>query len=171
MKRHIYLKHGYLPEKEKYEWSNILSTISDISSIFCKDFSENLSGTPKFELLSAHFLKWQFSLHCTVEHDCNIESENLQYHLPDDLTHDAVFTSTVVQDLIRQIELNETKNLRLKSNSCSCQAKSKRFISGSIQQKSTIKTFLFIMENHATEQAKLMPCQDLVSNRIFVKLL
>ena len=130
--RHIYLKHGYLPEKEKYEWGNILSTISDISSIFRKDFSENLSGTPKFELLSAHFLRWQFSLHCTVEHDCNIESGNLQYHLPNDLTHDAVFTSTVVQDLIRQIELNETKNLRLRSNNCSCQAKSKCFISGSI---------------------------------------
>lgn len=109
--RHIYLKHRYLVENDKQEWRNILNTISDIGPIFHMDFSENLSGTPKFEPQSDHFSKQQFSLHCTVKYDCNIETEkpsySYYYHLPDDSTRDAVFASTVVWDLLCKMDLNE----------------------------------------------------------------
>lgn len=123
------MKHRYLAEQGKHEWSNILSKISDISPTFHMDFSENLCGMSKFEPQTAHFLKWQFSLYSTVKHDCNTSTDKLSYshycHLYDDFTCDAVFTSTAFRYLISQIDVNETKNLRLKSNNCSCQCKSK----------------------------------------------
>ena len=65
------------------------------------DFSENLSGTPKFEPQSDHFSKQQLSLHSTVKYDCNIETDepscSYYYHLPNDSTHDAVFARTFAQ--------------------------------------------------------------------------
>ena len=95
----IYLKHRYLVENNRYEWRNILSTVSDIGPIFHMDFSENYSERQNLKQQSAHFSKQQFSLHCKVKHDCNTETEkspySYYYHLSDDLTHDAVFTCIV----------------------------------------------------------------------------
>ena len=66
----------------------MLDTIDKYGKIFWMDFSENLSGTPKWEHQDSHFAKSQYSLHCTV---CHHTGYDYLYHISDDLTHDSHF--------------------------------------------------------------------------------
>ena len=60
-----YLYHRYQIENDKKKWKNILQT-TDRGDIFWMDYSENITGTPKFEPQDSHFAKKQFSLVCIV---------------------------------------------------------------------------------------------------------
>ena len=89
--RRNYLQHRFQVENDKYQWKIILNSIPKYGAIFHMDYSENITGTPKFEPQSAHFSKKQFSLHCTVMHDTNeLDEPNYKYcyHLSDDTSHD-----------------------------------------------------------------------------------
>ena len=96
------LCHRFEVENDKSQWRKILASIEEIGPIFHMDFSENVTGTPKFEVQSAHFSKRQHSLHCTVAH--NIDNGNASntyfYHLSDEMRHDYAFTGAVVSNLI-----------------------------------------------------------------------
>ena len=97
-KKHVYLKHRFQIANDKFEWKKILYTIPEFGVIYHMDYSENLSGSPKFEPQDAHFSKKQFTLHCTVSH--GIEHNNYIYHISNDLLHDYLFTSAVIRDLV-----------------------------------------------------------------------
>ena len=84
------------------------------------DFSENVNGTPKFEVQDAHFSKRQFSLHCTVNLT-GVEKRTYFYHLSNDTGHDAQFTFAVVDDLLSQVP--EQDIYRFKSDNSSTQYK------------------------------------------------
>ena len=78
------------------------------------DFSENVSGSPKYEPQDAHFSKKQFSLHCTVAHhpECN----TYLYHLSDNRKHNQSYTKAVVESLINCYP--EVTVYRFKSDNC-----------------------------------------------------
>ena len=97
--RKEYLYPRYQCTNDNFEWRNILNTITNESPIF--HFSENFTGTHKFEPQSAHFTKKQFSLHCTVMHCEENGSLSLRYiyHLSNEMKHNAEFTFTVVKYL------------------------------------------------------------------------
>lgn len=70
------------------------------------DYSENASGSPKFEPQDAHFSKRQFSLHCMVaDHP---EYNTYIFHLSDNQKHDHCFTNAVVKNLIDRFQDTET---------------------------------------------------------------
>ena len=66
--RSSYLYHQYQIENDKYVWPQILETTNKFGRIFWMDYSENISGTPKFEPEDARFAKKQLTLHCTVSY-------------------------------------------------------------------------------------------------------
>ena len=74
----------------------------------------------KFESQSSHFSKKQFSLHCTVKH--LPDSHKYIYHLSNVMTHNYVFTSTVLKYLI---DHSSTNIIRMKSGNCATQYKPK----------------------------------------------
>ena len=74
------------------------------------DYSENISGTPKFEPQDAHFAEKQLTLHCTVSYG---EEKEYLYHLSNDLTHDAHHTSAVVEHMLT-IYPTDSKMFRFK---------------------------------------------------------
>ena len=86
-------------ENDKVHWKLILNSADDFGPIFHLDFSENITGSPKYEVQSAHFNKSQFSLHVSVAHETS-ESNRYYYHFSDDNTHDFAFTGHVARDLI-----------------------------------------------------------------------
>ena len=88
------------------------------------DFSENITGTPKYEVQSAHFNKSQYSLHLTVAHESSTNNKYI-YHLSDDNTHDFAFTCKVAKDVIDWYT-SDHQVIRFKSDNCAGQYKSKR---------------------------------------------
>ena len=77
-----YLVHKYEVFNDMHHWPVILSTTSEIGSIYHMDFSENVSQMHNSGPQSSHFNKAQYSLHCTVRHGAN---GNLYlYHLTDE---------------------------------------------------------------------------------------
>ena len=91
--------------------------------VFHMDYSENLQITPKFEPQSSHFVKRQFSLHCTVFNSSGDEGERkFVYHLSDDTGHDVYFTMAVIKDLIQRY-CPHSDVIRFKSDNCSIQQK------------------------------------------------
>ena len=116
-----YLVHKYEVFNDMHHWPVILSTTSEIGSIYHMDFSENISQMHNSGPQSSHFNKAQYSLHCTVRHGAN---GNLYlYHLTDEKWHSA-FTAAVVEHII-SIEEENCEILRFKSDNCSTQCKSK----------------------------------------------
>ena len=83
------------------------------------DFSENVSGSTKYEPQDAHFSKKQFSLHCAVAH--HPESNIYLYHLSDNRKHDHLYTKAVVESLINRYP--EVNVCRFKSDNCGQQYK------------------------------------------------
>ena len=80
--RKQYLVHKYEVFNDMHHWPVILSTTSEIGSIYHMDFSENISQMHNSGPQSSHFNKAQYSLHCTVRHGAN---GNLYlYHLSDE---------------------------------------------------------------------------------------
>ena len=74
--------HKYEVFNDMHHWPVILSTTSEIGSIYHMDFSENISQMHNSGPQSSHFNKAQYSLHCTVRHGAN---GNLYlYHLTDE---------------------------------------------------------------------------------------
>ena len=63
----VYLLHRYLVVQNAYHWKIVLLDQSSKKPIFHMDFSENVALTAKKEAKDAHFLKKQYSLHCTVQ--------------------------------------------------------------------------------------------------------
>lgn len=53
----IYLCYCWEIENEKVKGKNILQSADTIDPIFHMDLSKNISGTPKYEVESAHFNK------------------------------------------------------------------------------------------------------------------
>ena len=85
------------------------------------DYSENITQSFKYEPQEYHFNKKQYSLHCTVKHE---EDRNKYfYHFSDELTHNFAFTQSVVEHLIKIDP--ELEIIRIKSDNCSTQYKSK----------------------------------------------
>ena len=78
------------------------------------DFSENISGSAKYEPQDAHFSKKQFSLLCTVAH--HPESNAYLYHLSDNRKHNQSYTKTVVASPINHYA--EVNVYRFKSDNC-----------------------------------------------------
>ena len=78
-------------ENDKYHWRIILHCNQE--TIFHMDFSENVSGSHKYEHQDAHFIKKQFSLHCTVAH--HPENNTYLYHLSDNRKHNHSYTKQV----------------------------------------------------------------------------
>ena len=115
----LYTMHKYV-YNDTFHCPNILSTTTDIGEIYHLDYSENIAQQYKYEPQSAHFSKRQFSLHCTVKHTPTLNE--YIYHLSDEMRHDHVFTTTVLRHLIDQSESNI---IRIKSDNCSTQYKSK----------------------------------------------
>ena len=70
----VYLKHRFQIENDRLHWKNILAKTQGV--IFHMDYSENVSGSPKYKPQDPHFSKTQFSLHCTVAH---LEDEKNEY--------------------------------------------------------------------------------------------
>ena len=97
--KHKYLEHQFQVENDRFHWKKIIDSQQDFSTLFHMDYSGNVSGTPKFEPQEAHLSKRQFSLHCTVGH-VDDKGHNYIYHLADDLNHDWLFTSEVLNDFI-----------------------------------------------------------------------
>ena len=116
-----YLLHRYQVENDRMEWRKIIETNHQFGPLFHLDYSENVSGTPKFEPQDAHFSKRQFSLHCTVVHFGDKEHHFL-YHLSDDLTHGWCYTEKVVEDIIKMYP--DAQIYRFKFDNCSPQYKS-----------------------------------------------
>ena len=112
-----YLKHRFQVENDRYQWRNILSLNNEI--VFHMDYSENVSGSPKYEAQDAHFSKNQFSLHCTVAH--HVDFNKYIYHLSNVRTHNHYFTLEVVHDLATMY--NEVKIFRFKTDNCAAQYK------------------------------------------------
>ena len=81
----------------------------------------------KYEVQSAHFNKHNYSLHCTVEHVDHQKYPHLKspylyhYHFSDDMKHNSVFTSAVIQHLFHDCKLPYI--IRIKSDNCSTQYK------------------------------------------------
>ena len=115
-----YTTHRYQIENDKFVFPKILETTDKFGRVFWMDFSENVSGTPKWEVQDAHFSKQQYSLHCTVAH-LNNEYEYL-YHLSDDLLHDAKMVAAVVESILNIYNEDSVLN-RFKSDNCTCQYK------------------------------------------------
>ena len=138
--RKKYLYHRYQIHQDKYIWPKVLASFSPI---FHLDYSENLQFTIKYEPQTAHFNKRQITLHCTVIHALE-EGEAVHkfiYHLSDTNTHDAGFTSTVIDDLLSFYP--ESDVYRIKSDNCSCQYKCKYiFQRYKLLASSTKKTFV-----------------------------
>ena len=107
-----YLKHSFLIETDKHEWKNILSNNDDV--IFHMDYSENISGSPKYEVRDAHFNKRQYTLHCTVAH--HAENNDYIYHLSGNRSHNAAFSFTVINDLMSMH--NGMEVVHFKSDNC-----------------------------------------------------
>ena len=84
------------------------------------NFSENLAQQYKYEPQSSHFSKTQFSLHCTVKH--LPKSHEYIYHLSNEMKHNYAFIATVLRQLINE---SSSDNIRLKSDNCATQYKSK----------------------------------------------
>ena len=119
-----YLVHMYEVFNDIHHWPVILSTTSEMGLIYHMDFSENISQMHKFEPQSSQFNKAQYSFHCTVRHGAN---RNLYlYHLSDEKLHDYAFTTAVVEHII-SIKKENHYILRLKSDNCLTQYKSKCF--------------------------------------------
>ena len=57
-----YLSHRWEIENDKVHWKLILNSADDFGPVFHLDFSENINGTPKYEVQSAHFHKSQFCM-------------------------------------------------------------------------------------------------------------
>ena len=88
------------------------------------DFSENVSGSVKYEPQDAHFSKKQFSLLCTVAH--HPESNTYLYHLSDNRKHNHSYTKTVVASLInhyREVNVYRLITVSDKSDNCGEQYK------------------------------------------------
>ena len=118
-----YLSHHWEIENDKVHWKLILNSADDFGPIFHLDFSENITGTPKYEVQSAHFNKSQFSLHVSVAHETS-ESNRYYYHFSDDNTHDFAFTGHVARGLIERYD--NLNIIRFKSDNFSVQYKSKK---------------------------------------------
>ena len=57
--RNIYLVHCYQIENEKYLWPKVLEKAKYEEKVFWMDYSENISGTLKWEQQDSHFSKQQ----------------------------------------------------------------------------------------------------------------
>ena len=90
--KNTYLCHRWQIEHDKVKWENILQLPDTTGPIFHVDFSENISGTPKYEVQSAHFNKSQYSLHVTVAHE---SIENKYFYHFSDMTQDFAFMGTL----------------------------------------------------------------------------
>ena len=126
-----YLTHQYQIANDKHAWKEILFTAGKYGTIFHMDYSENISGAPMHESQSSHFNKNQYFLHCAVGHNLNENNEvtNTYYHhLSDGMRHDYAFTGHVIEELIANAntEVGQLEVIRLKSDNCSSQYKSKR---------------------------------------------
>ena len=85
----------------------------DIGKIYHLDYSENMSQQYKYEPRSSHFIKMQFSLHCTVKQISNSHEYIINqikyiiiYHLSDKMTYNYVFKWTMFKQLIDQSSNN-----------------------------------------------------------------
>ena len=116
-----YLQHRFQVENDRYHWKKVIDSQQDFGTLFHMDYSENVSGTPKFEPQDAHFSKSHFSLHCTVAH-VDGKSHNYIYHLTDDLNHDWLFTSEVLNDIV--VLYPDCTMYRFKFDNCASQFKS-----------------------------------------------
>ena len=117
--KNVYLIHRYQIENDKFLWPEVLKTTEKYGSICWLDFSENVSGTPKWEPQDAHFSKQQFLLHCTVCHKQDDGGYDYFYHLSDDTTHDSHYTFAVVEHILST--LPSAKLYRFKSDNCPSQ--------------------------------------------------
>ena len=133
-----YLVHRFQIENDRYHWRKLLSQNTEV--IFHMDYSENVSGSPKYEPHDAHFSKAQFSLHCTVAHTGN--SNEYLYHLSDNKKHDHNFTSSVVHDLV--ILYPNIIILRFKSDNCSAQYKCKNVYPIYLRLSKTLQKIIIV---------------------------
>ena len=54
-------------------------TTGELGKIYLMDYSENLTGVPKYDPQAAHFNKSQYSLHCTVCIETSNEKPDYTY--------------------------------------------------------------------------------------------
>ena len=92
-----------------HHWLQILSD-SDLGYIFHQAYSENISGSPKFDPQDAHFSSKQTSLHCTVVYD-NEKDLKYVYNISNNKGHDSAFTLLGTKDLMEIF--NDFKNYPL----------------------------------------------------------
>ena len=120
--RQQYLMHRFQVLNDRFHWPRVLA--ASTGPTYHYDFSENLPQMYKYEPQSSHFNKNQYSLHCTVKH---LEDGSFKYlyHLSNDMKHDHAFTSAVVRHL-NEIETEQSSIIRVKSDNCSVQYKSKK---------------------------------------------
>ena len=85
------------------------------------DFSENIAMKLKFEVLDAHFLGKQYSLHCSIVEP---GAQKYFYHLSNDATYDPKFVHEILVDLFDKLCIkNET--IMIKSDNAPTQYKNK----------------------------------------------
>lgn len=63
------------------------------------DYSENMAQMYKYEPQLSHFSKQQYSLHCTAGTEYLVKKLNYLYHLSDEMKHNYVLTTSVVDDI------------------------------------------------------------------------
>ena len=119
-KRNRYLYHRYQIENDNFIWRKVIETVEPLGNIYWMDYSENLSGTPKYEPQDAHFSKKQFTLHCTVGYT-KLGIEYL-YHISNDTIHDSHHTFAVVEHILYR-SYKDSKIFRFKSDNCPTQYK------------------------------------------------
>ena len=120
-----YTCHKFQVYNDIHHWPKVVSTTSEIGSIYHMDFSENLSQMHKFEPQPSHFSKSQYSLHCTIKHcpESDHSPHQYMYHLSDVMQHNHAFTAAVVEHILSLEVLPDI--IRFKSDNCSTQYKSK----------------------------------------------
>ena len=133
-----YLMHRYQVCNDSYHWPQILNTIGDLGPIYHIDYSENITQSFKYEpSQESHFNERQYSPHCTVKDE--EEKNKCFYHFSDELTHNFAFTYKVVKHLIHLDP--ELEIIRIKSDNCSTQYKSKN-VFGKYKQLASEKVSL-----------------------------
>ena len=124
--RSEYLVHRYQVCNDCYEWKNILHTTNNYGMIFHADHSENISGSPKYEPQSAYFSKEQYTLRCTVAH--TLEDDELIFISCQMTESMIVILPVIIEELIQHTksEGEQLEFIRIKSDNCSSQYKSKK---------------------------------------------
>ena len=113
--------HKSLVHDDIYHWSRILATVTESGWICHMDFSEKLSQKHKYEPQSAHFNKYNYSLHLLLNIWIISHHTYIIIHFSGDMKQDSAFTSAVVQHFFHDCELPYI--IHIKSHNCSTQFK------------------------------------------------